>query len=933
MISGGEMDEEGNFIKNDNLILNTATLTHSDLSNINYESSVSASVNVNVSIDPKKSDSTTKDQSNTKIDSSQLSFNNKQNVTKTKTLATLGEGEVTIGGVKTQTPSTLNRDTDNVDKDIYKVEQSNSIEMTVDHRLLSEDGQDKIKDDVLVTTATTVNAAALVGNIASGNMDTEDAIESFKDPYKVAETLQKDVETAAVIDAHQKGESNDLVRTQEALNNLNPIDGVNVELTTVTEVLGVQGTTNQELIAIDTNEAQRENTIFNYGHELSHVRGGESEVLADMSGLATDLLADVSIDSHGSNLNTYKANNGVYDNTPAIQENNTDLLNKNNVNLLSQYGSEFKDRQLNNPEMDFVNSNAQVFAKDQGISLKDAKARLAQQGLKQTDKAWSLVLGDETDVEAQKFLQENSDGMFSVKDEYEFKDGTTNGQEEISDLSTQDYNKLKDFYSDNIYSESSQKFLKLENLTDNEKTANTLKNMSASEVGEATNQAIRDFVPNTIKAIVETPETINSAINFAENVLPTTTQERMDELYNQGDAGSKVQANLATMDMIGTASMVTGAGAVVKHVVGGVTEGVVKSVDDSLQINTNELGLGDVKSPNPDVKIEKDSKGNVISREPKSLQDQMSLEGAKRGEGDVLISAEDMNDPKYAGTHDKYEYVVKSTDGKTTVVHYVKDKETGELSDFKFKNHGEDGYTQNNGKYEKQAKEQGGIVDPDAKQHNKELEATSKNVSTNINDNSNKGIYDSNEAKKYFENKDGAQNVAQISKDSDTGRQIIATTQGQKGGWNPLLNKPEANTDYKFNDSAYKTDDLGRVQEASFSPNSTSADRNLYQQSQAGQTGGIKDGLANDQGGHINAAQNGGAGEQINYLPQDAVVNNGNYKKLENIWAQAAKNGDDVKVTVKPTYTGNSKRPDSFDVSYSINGEKSMPVNIPNKSD
>jgi filamentous hemagglutinin len=64
-----------------------------------------------------------------------------------KVLATLGEGEVTIGGVKTQTPSTLNRDTDNVDKDIYKVEQSNSIEMTVDHRLLSEDGRKEIKED------------------------------------------------------------------------------------------------------------------------------------------------------------------------------------------------------------------------------------------------------------------------------------------------------------------------------------------------------------------------------------------------------------------------------------------------------------------------------------------------------------------------------------------------------------------------------------------------------------------------------------------------------------------------------------------------------------------------------------------------------------------------------------------------------------------
>jgi len=40
--------------------------------------------------------------------------------------------------------------------------------------------------------------------------------------------------------------------------------------------------------------------------------------------------------------------------------------------------------------------------------------------MKGTDKAWSLVLGDETDVEAQKFLKENSDGIFSVKDEEDY---------------------------------------------------------------------------------------------------------------------------------------------------------------------------------------------------------------------------------------------------------------------------------------------------------------------------------------------------------------------------------------------------------------------------------------------------------------------------------------------------------------------------------
>ena len=86
-----------------------------------------------------------------------------------------------------------------------------------------------------------------------------------------------------------------------------------------------------------------------------------------------------------------------------------------------------------------------------------------------------------------------------------------------------------------------------------------------------------------------------------------------------------------------------------------------------------------------------------------------------------------------------------------------------------------------------------------------------------------------------------------------------------------------------------------------------------------------------DQGGHLNAAQNGGAGEQITYLPQDKFVNNSEYKKLENIWNKAVNNGDDVKVTVIPTYTGNSKRPDSFEVSYSVNGDDPFEKSIENK--
>jgi len=77
----------------------------------------------------------------------------------------------------------------------------------------------------------------------------------------------------------------------------------------------------------------------------------------------------------------------------------------------------------------------------------------------------------------------------------------------------------------------------------------------------------------------------------------------------------------------------------------------------------------------------------VWSREPKSLQDQMTLEAAKRGEGEMKIKS--LKDPQYQGMK-KMEYKTKSAQGKDSVVHYVKDPKTGKLMDFKFKKHSTD---------------------------------------------------------------------------------------------------------------------------------------------------------------------------------------------------------------------------------------------------
>jgi RHS repeat-associated protein len=88
-----------------------------------------------------------------------------------------------------------------------------------------------------------------------------------------------------------------------------------------------------------------------------------------------------------------------------------------------------------------------------------------------------------------------------------------------------------------------------------------------------------------------------------------------------------------------------------------------------------------------DVVAETDKFGNAISREAKSIQDQMTLEAAKRGEG--IVKMEGLADPRYAGMQ-KMEYRVEAAGGQTSNVHYVRDPATGETMDFKFKEHSTD---------------------------------------------------------------------------------------------------------------------------------------------------------------------------------------------------------------------------------------------------
>ncbi|WP_255200308.1 DNA/RNA non-specific endonuclease [Vibrio vulnificus] len=153
----------------------------------------------------------------------------------------------------------------------------------------------------------------------------------------------------------------------------------------------------------------------------------------------------------------------------------------------------------------------------------------------------------------------------------------------------------------------------------------------------------------------------------------------------------------------------------------------------------------------------------------------------------------------------------------------------------------------------------------------------------------------------------------------------IELDQGSKGGWNKALNgKLEANATYKVGSYSYKTDELGRVKSVSGKLELNKVDRNTYQQSKAGKTDGIKDGLVDDEGGHLIASIFKGPGEQINYAAMNGNLNKGAWKRMENKWAEALSGNPpkEVKVEINSIFKGESKRPTAFEIIYEIDGKK-----------
>ena len=148
-------------------------------------------------------------------------------------------------------------------------------------------------------------------------------------------------------------------------------------------------------------------------------------------------------------------------------------------------------------------------------------------------------------------------------------------------------------------------------------------------------------------------------------------------------------------------------------------------------------------------------------------------------------------------------------------------------------------------------------------------------------------------------------------------RTLVHASSGRSGNWPADLRKPQPNAMYVLdNGHVYRTDAQGRVVSVEGTLSLDRLDRSASAQTRAGRVGG--DGY---DGGHLIGHQVGGTGDGINLVAQMSSVNRGEYRVMENGWAQAIRDGKTVEVKITPVWDGpGSTVPSRIVVESKING-------------
>ena len=184
--------------------------------------------------------------------------------------------------------------------------------------------------------------------------------------------------------------------------------------------------------------------------------------------------------------------------------------------------------------------------------------------------------------------------------------------------------------------------------------------------------------------------------------------------------------------------------------------------------------------------------------------------------------------------------------------------------------------------------------------------------------------------KEIGENSAKAQDIPQeIGENNDIQPNTVYEVDGEKhytddnGEVYRVDNDLVADNSYEINGYKYETDDQGRIvsAEGKLQLKNHEGYKTIPQSTTLSEIG-KGDEKATDDRGHPIGDRFNGKGDIGNLVPQDSTLNRGEYNKFEDSLAKEVAKGNEVYMKVEMDYPGKSYRPDSFIVSYSINGEE-----------
>jgi len=281
LIAAGNTDENGVFQDNKNLNLSTKTLTFEN--STNTKSSNTSGFGIGAGVNPQGDISSV---------STQLSTGTTYE--RTKTLATLGQGNVNITDQTNSDDLTrLNTDTTQVDKSLFKTDTGTSVSATLDTRLLTAEGRAKIAEDAKKAKEHAEDIASGIATVATNDkIDITNLLDTVRDntsATKLKDYLTQTAQGQQILAGLQADPtSQEYHDAQIAANQkLQEFRGLEVEKVVYYDA---KATTNEKLKDTTSYDAQNDTLTQKDNQGVTITKGDATgTILLDVSGDAQNL--------------------------------------------------------------------------------------------------------------------------------------------------------------------------------------------------------------------------------------------------------------------------------------------------------------------------------------------------------------------------------------------------------------------------------------------------------------------------------------------------------------------------------------------------------------------------------------------------------------------------------------------------------------------